>query len=44
VANRYLLIVKKFHNDSFIFYGVIKKKFRPRAKMIPPGPNRVKNT
>jgi len=27
VANGYLLIVKKFRNDSFIFHGVIKRKF-----------------
>jgi len=25
VANRYLLIVKKFRGESFIFHGVIKK-------------------
>jgi len=24
VSNRYLLIVTKSHNDSFIFHGVIK--------------------
>jgi len=27
VANGYLLIVKKFRNDSFIFHGIIKKYF-----------------
>jgi len=27
VANRYLLIVKKFRNDRFIFHGVIIKNF-----------------
>jgi len=27
VSNRYLLIVRKFRNDSIIFCGVIKKNF-----------------
>jgi len=32
ISSRYLLIVKKFRDDSFIFFAVIKK-VRPRAKM-----------
>jgi len=33
VANRYLLIVKKFRNDIFIFIAV-NKKIRPRENRV----------
>jgi len=35
MGNRFLLIVKKFRNDSLFFYGVIKKIWS-RVKMTLP--------